>query len=142
MVEQDAPHDQELIADLLAKTKTIALMGASIKPERPSYRVMHYLLNKGYHVIPVNPAMAGKQILGQTCFAKLADIDEPIDMVDIFRAAEHCYGIAQDAVAINAKSIWMQLGITNHQARTYAEKAGLIVVENKCTKSEHERLLS
>ena len=142
MVEQDAPHDQELIADLLAKTKTIALMGASIKPERPSYRVMHYLLNKCYHVIPVNPAMAGKQILGQTCFAKLADIDEPIDMVDIFRAAEHCYGIAQEAAAINAKSIWMQLGITNRQARAYAEKAGLIVVENKCTKSEHERLLS
>ena len=140
MAKQDSPHDQELIADLLAKTKTIALIGASIKPERPSYRVMHYLLKQGYHVIPVNPAMAGKQILGETCFAKLSDIDEPIDMVDIFRAAEHCYGIAQDAVAINAKSIWMQLGITNQQARTYAETAGLIVVENKCTKNEHERL--
>lgn len=140
MVEQDLPDDQELIADLLAKTKTIALIGASIKPERPSYRVMHYLLKQGYHVIPVNPAMAGKQILGETCFAELSDIDEPIDMVDIFRAAEHCYGIAQDAVAIKAKSIWMQLGITNQQARTYAETAGLIVIENKCTKSEHEFL--
>lgn len=140
MNDQYEPHEQTLIADLLAKTKTIALVGASVKPDRPSHMVMDYLLRHGYHVIPVNPAMAGKSILGQACFASLSDIKEPVDMVDIFRSSEHCFSIVEEAVTINAKSIWMQIGISHQQARAYAEQAGLIVVENKCTKIEHQNL--
>ena len=140
MNDHIAADEQTLIANLLANTKTIALVGASIKPERPSHMVMHYLLSQGYHVIPVNPAMAGQHILDQSCFASLSDIKEPIDMVDIFRASEHCLSIVEEAVAIKARSIWMQIDICHQQARAYAEQAGLIVVENKCTKIEHQRL--
>ncbi|MGL4906757.1 MAG: CoA-binding protein, partial [Plesiomonas sp.] len=115
-------NDQS-IKQILQATRTIALVGASDKPERPSYRVMDYLLQQGYRVIPVNPSLAGKTILGQTVQASLSEINEPVDMVDVFRSADAAYAIAQEAIAINAKTLWLQLGIINEEAATLAAAA-------------------
>ena len=129
-----------IIADILAKTKVIALVGASANWKRPSYFVMRYLIKQGYRVIPVNPGMAGQEILGQTCYAQLSDIPEPIDMVDIFRASEHCPALIDEAIAIGAKYIWMQIGVTHAKAGARAQQAGLSVISDRCTKIEHSRL--
>lgn len=131
---------EDLIREVLQSTRTIALVGASHKPERPSYRVMAYLLEQGYHVIPVNPGLVGQQLLGQEVKRTLADIDEPVDMVDVFRSADAAYEIAGEAIAIGAKSLWLQLGVINEEAAALAQAAGLKVVMDHCPKIEIPRL--
>lgn len=128
------------IADILNTTRTIALVGASDKPDRPSYRVMKYLLDQGYHVIPVSPKVAGKELLGQKGYATLADVPEKIDMVDVFRNSEAAWGVAQEAVAVGTKVLWLQLGVINEQAAVLARNAGLSVVMDRCPAIEIPRL--
>ena len=140
-------HDQypdSYIRGILNTVKTIAMVGFSPKENRPSYFVFKYLLERGYRVIPVNPGHAGKEVLGQKVYAKLADIPEPIDMVDIFRASEFALGIVKEALALTPKPqvIWMQLTVRNDEAAKLAEDAGLKVVMNRCPKIEYGRLSS
>lgn len=132
-------QDQD-ISTILNDVKTIALVGASDNPSRPSYGVMAYLLTKGYEVTPVSPKLAGKTLLGQTTYATLADIPHPVDMVDVFRNAEAAYGVAQEAIDIGAKVLWLQLGVINEQAAVLAKQAGLKVVMDRCPKIEIPRL--
>lgn len=128
-------------AEILTEARTIALVGASPRPERPSNSVMRYLLREGYHVIPVRP-VGPEEILGQRRVPSLAEIDEPIDVVDVFRRSEFCPGVAEEAVAAEAGALWLQLGIVSTGARAIAEAAGLDYVENECTAIVHGRLRS
>ncbi len=132
-------RDQD-IADILGKVQTIALVGASEKTDRPSYQVMKYLLNQGYNVIPVSPKLAGGTLLNQLVVSQLSDIKQPIDMVEVFRNAEAAYGVAEEAIAIGAKVLWLQKGIFNQAAKLLAEQAGLTVVMDRCPKIEIPRL--
>lgn len=133
----------ELLA-ILGATRTIAMVGASPKWNRPSYFAMKYLQEKGYRVIPVNPGHAGKEILGEKVYASLSDIPDPFDMVDIFRNSEAAGPITDEAIAIakekGIKVIWMQLGVVNHAAAERARAAGLTVVMDRCPKIEFGRL--
>ena len=131
--------DQD-IANLLRETRTIAMVGASANWNRPSYFAMKYLLDRGYVVIPVNPAAAGQEILGQKVYASLADLPVKVDMVDIFRNAEAAGPITDAAIKHGAKVVWMQLGVVNPEAAKRAEAAGVKVVMNRCPKIEHSRL--
>jgi hypothetical protein len=133
-------YDDSYIRGILRDSKVFAMVGASSNPIRPSYFAMKYLLGKGYKVIPVNPGQAGKELLGQPIHASLRDIPEPVDVVDIFRNAEAALEITQDAIAIGAKVVWMQLGVRNDEAARLAEAAGLKVVMNRCPKIEYGRL--
>lgn len=128
------------ISDILQTVKTIALVGASDNPARPSHSVMAYLLARGYQVYPVNPALAGKTILGQTVYGTLAEIPAKIDMVDVFRRAEAVYDLTQEAIAIDAGVLWLQLGIINEQAAVLARNVGMKVVMGRCPKIEIPRL--
>jgi predicted CoA-binding protein len=132
------------IRGILNTVKTIAMVGISPKDNRPSYFAFKYLKERGYRMIPVNPGQAGQTILGQKVYAKLADIPEPVDMVDIFRSPEHVLPIVQEALNLNPKPqvIWMQLTVRNDEAAALAEQAGLKVVMNRCPKIEYGRLSS
>jgi uncharacterized protein len=131
--------DQDL-RDLLTSVTTIALVGASAKPERASNSVMAFLLAQGYHVIPVNPGLGGQTILDQPVVERLSDIREPIDLVDIFRNSDAAGEVVDEAIAIGSKAVWMQLGVINRAAAERAEAAGLKVVMDHCPKIEIARL--
>ncbi|MGZ5835445.1 MAG: CoA-binding protein [Xanthobacteraceae bacterium] len=137
-------YDDSYIRGILNTVKTIAMVGVSANVSRPSYFAFKYLLERRYHMIPVNPGLAGQELLGQKCYAKLADIPEPVDMVDIFRASQYALGVVQEAIAMNPrpKVIWMQLSVRNDAAAKLAEDAGLKVVMNRCPKIEYGRLSS
>ena len=124
---------------ILRESKTIALVGASPDSDRPSHRVMRYLLGQGYRVIPVRPLDAD-DVLGVPCVASLVDIDEPIDLVDVFRRPEHTPEHAREAVEAGAKALWLQLGIRSEEARSIATEAGLDYVEDACTAIVHRNL--
>ena len=132
------------IRGILNTVKTIAMVGASEKENRPSYFAFKYLLERGYKMIPVNPGRAGELMLGQRIYARLADIPEPVDMVDIFRAAQYAPAVVQEALTLNPRPqiIWMQLGIRNDEAAALAEANGLKIVMNRCPKIEYGRLSS
>ena len=127
--------------EILVEARTIALVGASPKPERPSNDVMRYLLEAGYRVIPVRP-LDCDEVLGVPCVASLAEIDEPIDIVDVFRRPEFCAAHAREAVAAGAKALWLQVGIESAEARAIAQAGGLDYVENACTKVVHKLYLA
>ena len=126
-------------AEILARSHTIALVGASPRPARPSNSVMAYLLREGYRVIPVRP-VGPPEILGQRRVASLAEIGEPIDLVDVFRRSEFCPDVARQAVAAGAGALWLQLGVVSAEAREIAEEAGLDYVENECTAIVHGQI--
>ncbi len=143
MADHEAYSD-DLLRGILRDVRTIAMVGASPKWVRPSYFAMKYLQEKGYRVIPVNPAAAGETILGETCYASLSEVPGPIDLVDIFRNSAAAGPITEEAIALAAekkiKVIWMQLGVRNDEAATKAEAAGLTVIMNRCPKIEWGRL--
>ena len=125
---------------LLTGVRRIAMVGASAKPDRPSYGVMRFLLDHGWHVIPVNPGLAGQSSLGRTVVASLSEIDPPVDMVDIFRNSEAAADAVDEAIAHRARAVWLQLGVINPVAAARAESAGLEVVMDRCPKIEIRRL--
>ncbi len=140
-------HEQypdSYIRGILNTVKTIAMVGFSPKENRPSYFAFKYLLERGYRVIPINPGQAGKEALGQKVYARLSDIPEPIDMVDIFRGSEHVKPIVEEALTLQPRPrvIWMQLTVRNDEAAKLAEDAGLKVVMDRCPKIEYGRLSS
>jgi uncharacterized protein len=124
---------------ILAEARTIAVVGASPDPSRPSHGVMRYLLAQGYRVIPVRP-LDCPDVLGVPCVASLAEIVEPVDVVDVFRRVEHCPAHAREAVEAGAGAIWLQLGLVSPEARAIAEAAGVDYVEDECTAIVHRRL--
>ena len=132
-------YDNEYIAGILRDARTIAMVGASPNWNRPSFFVMKYLQGKGFRVIPVNPRAAGEEILGEKVYPDLKSVPVPVDMVDVFRAADAVPGIVEDAIAIGAKIVWMQLGVRHDAAAARAEEAGIRVVMNRCPKIEFGR---
>ena len=133
-------ESDEAIAQLLLQVKRIALVGASAKPERPSHRVMQFLLDEGYEVIPINPGLAGQKLLGQTVYASLADLPRSVDMVDIFRDAASLPEVTQEVVDAGIPAIWTQLGVVHSEAERTAVDAGLQVVVDRCPAIEIPRL--
>ena len=122
------------LSSLLKTVKTIAIVGASSNQERDSYKVMEFLINSGYKVFPVNPNETNKMILNQQCYSNLNDIQEKIDMVDVFRSSKYVFDIAKEAVSINAAILWTQEGVIDDNAADFAKKEGLIVIMNECPK--------
>jgi predicted CoA-binding protein len=140
-------HDSDsddYIADILGTARIFAFVGASANTSRPSYFAMKYLLGKGYGVIPINPGLAGQELLGQKVYGSLAEVPGPLDVVDIFRSSDAALGIVREAIALRDKlgltTIWMQLGVRSDEAAAEAEAAGLKVVMNRCAKIEYGRL--
>jgi len=132
-------RDEDIKA-LLEQTRTIALVGASDRPDRPSYGVMAFLQRQGYRVIPVNPQITGEHVHGEFVFRELSQIGEPIDLVDIFRRPLAAGEAVDEAIAVGAKAVWMQLGVINEEAAARAEAAGLKVVMDRCPAIEIPRL--
>jgi predicted CoA-binding protein len=137
-------YPDNYIRGILNTVKTIAMVGISPKDNRPSYFAFKYLKERGYRMIPVNPGQVGKEILGEKVYAKLADIPDPVDMVDIFRGSKYAAGIVEEALAMQPRPrvIWMQLTVRNDEAAAEAEAAGMKVVMNRCPKIEYGRLSS
>ena len=137
-------YDDSYIRGILNTVKTIAMVGASAKDNRPSYFAFKYLAERGYNMIPINPGLGGKELLGRTIYGRLAEVPEPIDMVDIFRASKYALPVVQEALTLTPKPrvIWMQLGIRNDEAAALAEANGMKVVMNRCPKIEYGRLSS
>jgi predicted CoA-binding protein len=137
-------YSDDYIASILAEIDTIAMVGASATPSRPSYFAMKYLLGKGYEIQPVNPALAGETILGRRVYASLAEVPKPVDLVDIFRNSAAALEVVREAISLKdelgIKFVWMQLGVRNDIAAAEAEAAGLRVVMNRCPKIEYGRL--
>ena len=132
--------DNDSIDHILAATRVIALVGASANTARPSNRVMAFMQDRGFRVIPVNPGLAGQTRHGETVHANLLDIPEQVEMVDVFRQADQCPDIARDAVSIGAKTLWLQLDIVSDEAAAIADGAGMDVVMDRCPKIEIERV--
>jgi predicted CoA-binding protein len=130
----------EDIAELLTNARTIAVIGASDRPERPSYGVMKFLQDQGYRVLPVNPQITGEHVLGEFVWRELAQIGVPIDIVDIFRRPDAVDEAVEQAIFVGAKAVWMQIGVINEEAAAMAEEAGLAVVMDRCPKIEIPRL--
>ncbi len=130
-------HDPETIREILRESKTIAVVGLSPNPERPSNSVSRYMQAQGYRIVPVNPN--AREILDETCYPSLSAIPFPVDVVDVFRAAEATPPIAREAVAIGAKAIWFQLGVINDEAVAIAQEGGLKIVVDRCILVEHRR---
>lgn len=130
--------DINTLRRVLSKPKTIAVVGLSANWYRPSFFAAKYMQERGYRIIPVNPSY--QEVLGEKCYANLADIPEPVDIVDCFRKSEDIEPIADEAIAIGAKVLWMQIGVINEKAAQKARKAGLDVVQDRCVKIEHARL--
>ena len=135
-MEEQFVHSDIYIKEILEEVKTIALVGASSNPEKDSYKVMKFLLEKNYEVYPVSPKEKGKSILGQHCYGDLQSISLPIDMVEVFRKSEEVLGIAKEAINIGSKVLWTQLGIIDDDAFKMAKSKGLKVVMNRCPKIE------
>jgi uncharacterized protein len=137
-------YDDRYIRGILNTAKTIAMVGVSANTSRPSYFAFKYLLERGYRMIPINPGLEGQELLGRKVYAKLADVPEPIDMVDIFRASRYAPTIVEETLALKPRPqvIWMQLGIRNDEAAKLAEANDLKVVMNRCPKIEYGRLSS
>lgn len=135
-------YSDSYLKKILTRTKTIAVVGVSMSDIRPSYYVARYLSLKGFTVIPVNPGHAGKEIFGSTVVARLSDINQPVDMVDIFRRSEHVPPIVEEALAVlpGLQTVWMQIGVVNEAAEAMAKAKGLDVVMNHCPKIEYQRL--
>lgn len=133
------PSDSEL-TDLLMQAKTIAIVGMSDRPERDSYAVARFLQRHGYRIIPVNPNLRGP-VLGEVPYASLRDVKEHIDIVDVFRRPEFVPAVVEDAIAVGADAVWMQLGVVNEAAARRARQAGLTVVMDRCMAIEHRRLM-
>ncbi len=133
-------ESDEAIAQLLAQTKLIALVGVSAKPERPSHQVMRFLLDEGYEVLPINPGLAGQKLLGQTVHASLAELPARVDMADIFRDAASLPKVTQDVVAAGIPAMWTQLGVVHSEAERTAAAAGLQMVIDRCPAIEIPRL--
>ncbi|MBC7575697.1 MAG: CoA-binding protein [Herminiimonas sp.] len=138
-----------LHTEVLARYRTIAIVGLSPRADRPSNQVARYMQSHGYRIIPVNPAIAGQTLLGETCYATLADAaaslgkdNVDIEIVDCFRKSEDIGPVAEEAIAIGANCLWMQLGVVNPEAAARAEKAGLIVVADRCIKIDHMHSLA
>jgi predicted CoA-binding protein len=127
------------IKEILSKNKTIAMIGVSKDPTKPSTIVMKYMQNYGFKVIPINPRAKGEKILGEEVFEKITDIKEPVDIVDVFRPSKEVYGIAEDTIKIGAKVLWLQLGISDLTAKELVEKNNIEYIENKCTKMEYQK---
>ena len=133
-------ESDEAIAQLLAQVKRIALVGASAKPERPSHRVMQFLLGEGYEILPINPGLAGQKLLGQQVYASLTDLPTRVDMADIFRDAASLPEVTQDVVAAGVPVMWTQLGVVHSEAEQAASDAGLQLVVDRCPAIEIPRL--
>ena len=130
------------LRDILERSRTIAVVGASPDPGRPSFGVAAYLRRAGYRVIPVNPTALGQNLYGEPFRASLREIAEPVDLIDVFRRPEHIPAVVEDAIAIGAPALWLQLGIVHRQAAARAEAAGIKVVMNRCISIEHSRLFA
>jgi predicted CoA-binding protein len=137
-------YDDNYVRGILNTVKTIAMVGISANTSRPSYFAFKYLLERGYRMIPVNPGLAGQELLGQKVYAKLLDIPEPVEMVDVFRASRYALGVVQEALTLKPRPqvIWMQLGVRDDEAAKLAEESGIKVVMNRCPKIEYGRLSS
>lgn len=134
------PVEDDHIRDVLTRVRAIAVVGASPKPERPSHDVMTFLQARGYRILPINPGQAGREILGETVYANLASAPKPVDMVDIFRRSDSVGPVVDEAIAIGARVIWMQIGVVDKHAAERAREAGLTVIMNRCPKIEIARL--
>ncbi|MBL4864903.1 MAG: CoA-binding protein [Pseudomonadales bacterium] len=142
MTVNHSGYSDEYLASILKNVKTIALVGASAKPERASHEVMMYLQENGYRVIPVNPGLVGTELLGETVYGSMLDVPGDVDMVEVFRRSEKVAGVCDEALEIKTKVVWMQIGVTDIDAARRLEREGIKVVMDRCPKQDIPRLRS